>query len=210
MEAGRVASRLIDRPPPGRILKQPEGPVDLYTPGELQRRASEEEESSSVSRYAWLALVLGAAIQGPALAAPPPPAVSVTVAPESVNLARSYLGQSSKQVKGKLSNFTAAGGTTNNCADFVSAILEQTDGLQGHYINVRALESALGKQGWKPVSAAKAQPGDVWVAHDRAHIELVTEAGGQSTIGSSNDRPGHQKIIERSNWPKSGVYYTRG
>ena len=128
----------------------------------------------------------------------------------AVDLGRRFLGQNSIDIKGKLPKFTAAGGQTNNCADFVSSLLENAGTLKGHFVNVKGLENALKQQGWRQIPAAQAKPGDVWMNHSRGHVELVTQAGGTKTIGSNNDRPGHQVISERAKSPSSGIYYTRG
>lgn len=128
----------------------------------------------------------------------------------AVDLGRRFLGRDSWTIKGQLPNFTAAGGRTNNCADFVSSLLQSTGGLQGHFVNVRGLEAALKKQGYRQVPAHLAKPGDVWINHSRGHTEMVTAPGGTRTIGSNNIRQGHQQISERNKDPRSGVYYTRG
>lgn len=129
----------------------------------------------------------------------------------SVDLARRFLGRPSQSIRGEMPNFTAAGGRTNNCADFVSSALESTGGLRGHHVGVRGLERALQQQGYRRVSAAQAKPGDVWISHSRSHTELVTAQGGTRTIGSNNNGvPGFQRISERGKDPNSGVYYSRG
>lgn len=128
----------------------------------------------------------------------------------AVDLGRKFIGQNSIDIKGKLPKFTAAGGQTNNCADFVSSLLENAGTLKGHFVNVKGMEQALKQQGWRQIPAAQAKPGDVWMNHSRGHVELVTEAGGRKTIGSNNDRPGHQVISERAKDPGSGIYYTKG
>lgn len=129
---------------------------------------------------------------------------------DPVELGRKFIGQNSADIKGKLPNFTAAGGQTNNCADFVSSLLESTGKLQGHHVNVKEMEKALIKQGWRQIPASQSKPGDVWMNHSRGHVEMVTQAGGTKTIGSNNDRPGHQVISERAKDPNSGIYYTKG
>lgn len=126
---------------------------------------------------------------------------------DAVNLARQFTGQDSWKIKGKMPNFTAAGGRTNNCADFVSSALEATGRVKGHHINVKEFERSLLKQGYKQVSAKDARPGDVWMNHSRGHTELVSKAGGTATIGSNNIRQGHQVISERAKSTTSGVYY---
>ena len=74
---------------------------------------------------------------------------------------------------------------------------------------MRALETALKRQGYRQVPASQAKPGDVWMNHSRGHTELVTQAGGRKTIGSNNIRQGFQRISERDKNPGSGVYYSR-
>lgn len=128
----------------------------------------------------------------------------------AVDFARKYVGIPSYQLKGQMPKFTAAGGRTNNCADFVSSTLENTGGLKGHYVGVRNLESNLRQQGYSQVSASQAQPGDVWISNSRSHTELVSAAGGGRTIGSNNNGiPGFQRISERNKSIGSGVYYHR-
>lgn len=129
---------------------------------------------------------------------------------EAVKLGQRFVGRNAADIKGSLSHFTAAGGQTNNCADFVSSLLESTGGLKGHFVGVTALEGALKKQGYHQVPASQSKAGDVWISHSRSHTEMVAEAGGKKTIGSNNDRPGHQVISERAKDPGSGVYYSRG
>jgi hypothetical protein len=103
----------------------------------------------------------------------------------AVDLASKFLGRDSQSIKGQLPNFTAAGGVTNNCADFVSSVLESTGRLKGHEINVGHLEESLKKQGYQQVPREQAQPGDVWISDSAGHTELVAEAGGKKLIGSN-------------------------
>ncbi|MBS2037213.1 hypothetical protein JST97_19655 [bacterium] len=129
----------------------------------------------------------------------------------AVSLGQRFLGQNSIDVRGRLPHFTAAGGQTNNCADFVSSCLESTGGLQGHHVGVRALEQALIRQGYRRIPASMAKPGDVWMNPSRGHTELVATPGATQLLGSNNDRPGHQVISQKPNRnPEGGVYYSRG
>ena len=128
---------------------------------------------------------------------------------DAVELGRRFLGENSIDIKGRMPNFTAAGGQTNNCADFVSACLESTGALSGHHVNVSEMERSLVKQGYRRISAAEAKPGDVYITESRSHTELVAAPGATRLIGSNNDRPGHQVISEKPH-NGSGVFYTRG
>jgi hypothetical protein len=112
----------------------------------------------------------------------------------TVNLAEKYLGRDSIGLKGDLPKFQAAGGVTNDCADFVSSCLEDTGRLKGHEINVGHLESSLKQQGYKQVPRAQAQPGDVWISDSAGHTELVAAAGGKKLIGSNGSARQHVSI----------------
>jgi hypothetical protein len=125
---------------------------------------------------------------------------------DAVDLAKQYLGHNAIDIKGKMPHFTAAGGQTNNCADFVSSALEATGRVKGHHINVVAFEKSLVSQGYERVPKEQARPGDVWISGSKGHTELVAEAGGNRLIGSNNDRPGHQ-VISYHNNPQGGYYY---
>ncbi|MGV8122138.1 MAG: peptidoglycan amidohydrolase family protein [Candidatus Xenobiia bacterium LiM19] len=127
----------------------------------------------------------------------------------AVDLAHKYLGRDSQSIKGELPNFTAAGGITNNCADFVSSCLESTGRLSGHEINVEHLEQSLKKQGYRQVPREQSQPGDVWISDSAGHTELVAEAGGKTLIGSNGSS--RQKISEdHSSGMKGGRFYHKG
>ena len=129
----------------------------------------------------------------------------------AVNMGRRFLGRNSIDIKGQMPHFTAAGGQTNNCADFVSSCLESQGLLRGHQINVRRLEQTLMQQGYRRIPPGQARPGDVWISNGRGHTELVqgVQNGRLRTIGSNNDRPGHQVISERNKSLSSGVIYGR-
>jgi len=134
----------------------------------------------------------------------------------AVDDARKFLGEKSQDVKGQLDNFQAAGGHTNNCADFVSANLMNQGLLEGKQVNVDKLREQLVKEGWSTVDAADAKPGDVAFYNNKRHVELVSEAGGTMSIGSNNQDPvtrepvaGQQYITERPMDPAEVTYYTR-
>ena len=126
-------------------------------------------------------------------------------------LAEKFLGRDSASIKGELPHFTAAGGRNNNCADFVSSLLESNGKLSGHYINVGRLEEALKNQGYHQVSADQAQPGDVWISSSRGHTEIVEKAGNPPTlIGSNNGGDDIQEITRDKGSGRSGVFYHKG
>ena len=122
---------------------------------------------------------------------------------DPVAIARRYVTHPptpSIKLKGKLPHFTAAGGETNDCADFVSSVLETAGRISGHHINVKEFERSLKAQGWKYVSRQNAKAGDVWMNTSRGHTELVATDGATRLIGSNNDRPGHQVVTEVSGY----------
>jgi len=125
----------------------------------------------------------------------------------AVDMARKYLGRDSISLKGQMPHFTAAGGVTNNCVDFVSSALESQGLVKGHHINVKAFEKELQKQGYRQIPASQAQPGDVWINHSRGHTELVATAGAKTLIGSNGSA--RQKVSEHANSPSSGIIYSR-
>ena len=128
----------------------------------------------------------------------------------AVDTARQFLNQDSSSLKGKLKHFTAAGGVNNNCADFVSSVLEGQGLVKGHHINVKSFEQELKKQGYRQVPTSQARPGDVWISNSRGHTELVATKGATKLIGSNNNGDSRQEITEHANRPGSGVIYQKG
>ena len=130
---------------------------------------------------------------------------------DAAALAEKFLGRDSYTLKGELPNFTAAGGRDNNCADFVSSVLESTGRLKGHHINVKEMEKALREQGYVAVPLDKARAGDVWMNDSRGHVELVggSKDGKLQLIGSNNSKPGDSNTqqVSRDNSESSGVVY---
>lgn len=124
----------------------------------------------------------------------------------TVNLASKYLGMPSEAVKGKLPGYQAAGGVTNNCADFVSSVLANSGRFQGHDINVGQFQQHLLQQGYKPVTQAQAQPGDVWLRNDSGmqHTEIVSAPGGTSGIGANGTS---HETISNGPLPSGGTFY---
>jgi hypothetical protein len=118
----------------------------------------------------------------------------------AVDDARKFLGEKSQDLKGQLDNFQAAGGKTNNCADFVSANLMNNGLLQGKQVNVDRLREQLQKEGWSTVDAADTKPGDVAFYNNNRHVELVSQAGGTKSIGSNNQDPDTRKPVAGQQW----------
>ena len=124
----------------------------------------------------------------------------------TIELARRHLGTRSIDLKGRMGPFSAAGGLTNNCADFVSSALVATGRLSRKNVNCKSLEQQMLREGWRQVPAEQARPGDVAFNQSRGHVQLCQGNGRQ--IGSNNVRPGLQYITE-GNMMRNSVVYTK-
>lgn len=124
----------------------------------------------------------------------------------SVKLAESKLGQAAIDVK--MDNYTHAGGVTNNCADFVSGILANTQGFKKKPgdASVAQFEKDLKEQGWREVSKDQAKAGDVVIINGSQHTELVTKDGGKEAIGSNGSS---SQTIKKDNlgWGSEKFYH---
>lgn len=120
----------------------------------------------------------------------------------SVAMAQKFVGDSSISVKGRLDNFSAAGGTGNNCADFVSAILANTQGFKKKPgdASVATFKQSLLAQGWKKVDKAQSKAGDVVIMNGSQHTELVTKDGGKEAIGSNGGSTNQQIKTDNLSW----------
>jgi hypothetical protein len=125
----------------------------------------------------------------------------------AVDVARQFLGRRSRDIKGEMPHFRAAGGLTNNCADFVSSALRGAGMLGGHEVNCKRMEQRLLREGWRRIPAQQAGPGDVAFNQSRGHVVLCQ--GGGKMIGSNNVRQGLQYISEKR-LPQNWVVYRKG
>ena len=125
----------------------------------------------------------------------------------AVDVARQFLGRRSRDIRGQMPHFQAAGGLTNNCADFVSSALQSGGMIGGHEVNCRRLEQRLMREGWRRIPANQAGPGDVAFNQSRGHVVLCQ--GNGMMIGSNNVRPGLQYISEKR-LPQNWVIYRKG
>jgi hypothetical protein len=121
---------------------------------------------------------------------------------KAVQIAKKYLGRRSGEIN-DMKNFTHAGGASNNCADFVSACLADA----GTYkkkpgdASVATLKQHLQQQGWKKVSKAQAQAGDVAIFNGSQHVELVAAKGAKQLIGSNNQGRSYQTVgMDSGTW----------
>lgn len=125
----------------------------------------------------------------------------------AVDVARQFLGQRSRDIKGQMPHFQAAGGLTNNCADFVSSALRGAGMLGGHEVNCKRMEARLQREGWRQIPASQAGPGDVAFNQSRGHVVLCQ--GNGKMIGSNNVRQGLQYITEKP-LPQNWIVYRKG
>ena len=127
----------------------------------------------------------------------------------SVDMAKSYLGNSAISLKGKLKNYSAAGGTGNDCADFVSAILANTQGFQkkGGDASVATFKQDLVQQGWRKVDKAQSKAGDVVIFNGSQHTELVTKDGGKEAIGSNGGATNQTIKTDSLSWGTQEFYH---
>jgi hypothetical protein len=104
----------------------------------------------------------------------------------SVEMANQFMGEPAADLKGKLENYSAAGGVGKNDADFVSAILANSQGYkkQPGDAAVSKFKENLVKQGWKKVDKTQARPGDVVFFNGGQHVKLVSQPGGAQGVGA--------------------------
>lgn len=115
---------------------------------------------------------------------------------KAVELAQKYIGEKTHDLVGImpfLTDISWAAGSNNgydlNCANFVSACLEYGNLTSKHCISVSDLKSTITAYGYRTVSRSAARPGDVWIASEGSHTELVEYGTGSDTvhlIGSNN------------------------
>jgi len=120
-------------------------------------------------------------------------------------IAERYLGQNASTLEathgGNGLPMQAGVDTHHSCANFVSAVLTQAGLLSPnlHTNSVAQLDHTLRSQGWTPVSAANARPGDVVIIRGGgvSHTEIVSGPGRM--IGSNNvNRDGSQRITHNN------------
>lgn len=125
----------------------------------------------------------------------------------AVQLAESKIGQQAQNVS--MANYSHAGGQTNDCADFVSGVIANTEGFKKSAgdASVSTFKADLQKQGWVQVSKQDSQPGDVAIIQGGgvSHTELVASKGATSAIGANGTS---QETVSKNNldWA-SGVTY---
>ena len=80
-------------------------------------------------------------------------------------------------------------GYNDNCANFVTAMLQTVGLISKHQIAVDSLYNYINNaNGWKKVSFSDAKPGDIWISSGKGHTELAIGYTGSKLllIGSNN------------------------
>jgi len=92
-----------------------------------------------------------------------------------------------------LPHYEAAGGPTNDCADFVSSVLMTAGKISFHENLVVNMRDKLHHHGWHNVKKHQAQPGDVWLCASGGieHVALVSKGGGAEVIGANGSGTEH-------------------
>ena len=138
---------------------------------------------------------------------------------EAVNYAKTFLGKRTKDLLGVLpylQDLSGIAGTNNgydlNCANFVSAILQNFGLIGSHQNNEVYLANACLDFGYHIVNKSQAKPGDVWVGG--GHTELVESNAGSTVtmIGSNNSGADYNvQEISLDSWSaqnKDGTFYS--
>ena len=152
---------------------------------------------------------------------PLPDIVDLTVPIQNLRMverAENYIGHTVRSLGagGGMTGMAPLSLETNQCSNFVSAVLVR-EGLRDRPETwAPHLENWVQQNGWTQVPQADAMPGDIYfsnwsdVSQDHGHVELVRTVGGTETIGANTDDrgAGHQSVLTR-NTPSGGTFYSR-
>src|SRR3546814_7803516 len=85
-----------------------------------------------------------------------------------------------------------------NCANFVTAVLQDAGLINWHDNTVAGTSSRLQAEGWTVVPASQAKPGDVCILNYGGHVELVASNnnGDIKLIGSNNRSEEHTSELQ--------------
>jgi 3D (Asp-Asp-Asp) domain-containing protein len=127
---------------------------------------------------------------------------------DPVSIAMKFVGLPSWSptlIAGLKPYYNNMGRETNNCAEFVSAVLQKAGRISFNNATVLGLESMLKGAGWKPVSKEQSKPGDVWIHREGPqHTVLIASDGGGSTLGADGSS---QEYVKHEAMPYPGAYY---
>ncbi len=133
-----------------------------------------------------------------------PPIQATGQAAQAAQIAQSQLGKASISVN--IPQYSHAGGTGNDCADFASACVADagTFKKQAGDANVGQFQNDLQSQGWRATSTP--QPADVALANGSQHAEVVVGPNGQC-IGSNGGETNQSVSRDTPSSWGSVVYY---
>lgn len=134
----------------------------------------------------------------------------------AADLAYSYLGKTTKNLVGTLpylQDLSGYAGTNNgydlNCANFVSAILQNCSLLNSHQINVSGVRKACTDFGYRIIDKSNAKPGDVWCNSGHTEIVYKNNGGTVQLVGSNNGGDDVQEIsLDSYSAQKNGDIYS--
>ena len=140
---------------------------------------------------------------------------SLTKPLQAIALARKYLGCTTKDLLGKLKylkDLSKNPGTNHgynlNCANFVSAILNEVGLIDKHVVGCSKLREVCLSCGYQVIPKSQAKPGDVWI--NSHHTELVESISNDiiTLIGSNNNGDKIQEItLDSRSAQKDGEIY---
>src|SRR3546814_20358036 len=83
-----------------------------------------------------------------------------------------------------------------NCANFVTAVLQDAGLINWHDNTVAGTSSRLQAEGWTVVPASQAKPGDVCILNSGGNVELVARNNNADTqlIRSEERRGGREGV----------------
>jgi len=128
------------------------------------------------------------------------PATSTPTSSNAAAVAEKYLGQNASSLKVNRNDKLPMDANVPSdvcCANFVSAVLTEAGQLPArmHTDSVAQLNTTLRGQGWTPVSASNARPGDVVIIQSHGISHTVMVSGPGQYIGSNNrNADGSQRI----------------
>lgn len=122
----------------------------------------------------------------------------------AADIARKYLGQNASSLRSNPNdNLPMQANCPTNvcCANFVSAVLAEGGQIpmSSRTLSVSQLNSTLRSQGWRPVSAADARPGDVVIIQGGGVSHTEIYAGNGKMIGSNNTNPDRSQRVGYGN-----------
>lgn len=99
-----------------------------------------------------------------------------------------------------------------NCANFVTAVLQNVGMFGPHYVGVSKIRDycAAGNEGYHSVSRSSAKPGDIWLNSHHTEIVASNTNGSITLIGSNNANTNKQRVTYDSySGNNSGEFFSK-